>query len=983
MKVQHHFIKGLTLLYLLFSVHFSFSQSIGPDETEKVLALITSERNLVKKHPALKPGQKVILLLKYGLFEEARKIIEANQLQTEDVLLAKAQYYFKTNDYFQAEKFVKQLLDVAPMNREGMLLSASLHIQAWELEEAVKICNQRLADVKFDDKALVMLGEIKLLQKQYDEALKLAKEAQALNANSAEAYLLESDVYFWQQQPEKSIEPLKKSLELNPYLVDARFNYGYAIWRKGEVELLDKMAEQWALALELNPLHYKTNWHWGNGHTQLTYKDYFSPKDDMVFKELKKGDELIAQNQVDAAIEFTYAIEKKFPKSVLPAMMRGSAFYMHYQLGDSRLDSAQRTFGEILHTKQNYGPAHNGLAAVVKQKRMAYLKEFDSLENAISKTEISNKKGFAKVFPDVNYYAGDRVQKMVWSALFSSSAYIPLLQKQKLKFVIPPLHRDLATAMNNKYFKESTTFDNRQWMDIRGVGSGAAGIEYVERGAHLERNVVLHEYVHLFHSRVFTDNQKRRVRALYYNAMKKGLTLDYYAANNEHEFLAQTYTAYFATQKVHPLNHKSMNTVWDLKNKDPETYAFIDSLVKQQNMALEGKSEVLNRNLAQVYINLSEDVSTAKDNPAWVSLASSYLDSALQLDRDYIPTYLSYSQLKNETKQLPESEAWLQTALGKDPNNPQVYKAKAHFYQASFENGDLDLNKAFMQVQLNYANALSLEKDLNEWTTLNRELREMYVNFGKVKEAIEITHSYLTVAPTISTYLRDKRDLALAFVAYQKGILGYPGNTERDLERLVKSNPQQLNYRFMLSEVLATNGKAQEGFDLLGESYLLGKAAGEVNPQLLIRMAEIQAQLGAPDKALNLVNEISDLNSLSDDLSLKVARIYLENGKTVEAKEIISRKGYSKLPKAHAEWLFAQALLAEKEGDKSGLLTSLELALKSNPYHLKARMKMVEVLASEGKKGKKKVKKMLKKMKKMPLAPGPSFQEKAKDLMNE
>ncbi|MBX2841685.1 MAG: hypothetical protein KTR26_07930 [Flammeovirgaceae bacterium] len=868
------------------------------------------------------------------------------------------------------------------MNREGMLLRANLHIQAWELDEAMKICNQRLADVKFDDKALVLLGEIKLLQKQYDEALKLAKDAQELNGNSAEAYLLESDVYFWQQQPEKSIPPLKKSLELNPYLVDARFNYGYAIWRKGDVELLDKMAEQWSLALELDPLHYKTNWHWGNGHTQLTYKDYFSPNDDQIFKELEKGDELIAQNQVNAAIDFTYTVGKKYPKSVLPSMMRGSAFYMNYQLGKIRLDSAERIFKEILAKKQNYGPAHNGLAAVVKQKRMAYLKEFDSLEIAITKTVISNKKGFAQVFPDVNYYAGDRVQKMVWSALFASSAYLPLLQKQQLQFVIPPLHRDLATAMNNKYFKESTTFDNRQWMDIRGVGSGAAGIEYVERGAHLERNVVLHEYVHLFHSRVFTDEQKRRVRELYYNAIKRGLTLDYYSANNEHEFLAQTYTAYFATQKVHPLNHKSMNTVWDLKSKDPETYAFIDTLVKQQKMALEGKTSVLNRNLAQAYINLSEEIRETKDNPAWVSLASSYLDSALKLDRDNIPVYISYSELKNETKQLPESEAWLQTALGKDPNNPEVYKAKAHFYQASFDNGDLNLNKAFMQIQLNYANALSLEKDLNEWTTLNRELREMYVNFGKVKEAIDVTHSYLTIAPTISTYLRDQRDMALAFVAYQKGILGYPGNTKRDLDRLVKANPQQIEYRFMLSEVLAANGQEQKAFDLLGESYLLGKASGGVDPGLLVRMGEIQAEMGSFEKALNLVDEISDPFKLSNNLSLKVAKIYLENNKMEKAKAILAQNDFSKLPQPYSELLFAKALLAEKEGNQAALMSNLEMAIDTNPYHLQARLKLMENLASQGKKGKRKVKKMLKKIKKLPLQPGPTFEQKAKELLS-
>ncbi|MDZ7807323.1 MAG: hypothetical protein U5K71_09415 [Gracilimonas sp.] len=34
---------------------------------------------------------------------------------------------------------------------------------------------------------------------------------------------------------------------------------------------LDNMAGQRNLAFEVNPLHYLTHWHFGNGHTNLTY----------------------------------------------------------------------------------------------------------------------------------------------------------------------------------------------------------------------------------------------------------------------------------------------------------------------------------------------------------------------------------------------------------------------------------------------------------------------------------------------------------------------------------------------------------------------------------------------------------------------------------------------------------------------------------------------------------------------------------------
>src|SRR5690606_13496709 len=110
----------------------------------------------------------------------------------------------------------------------------------------------------------------------------------------------------------------------------------------------------------------------------------------------------------------------------------------------------------------------------------------------------------------------------------------------------------------------------------------------------------------LFHGTVLTDAEVRRVRELYHDAMRNGRALDYYAANNESEFLAQAFEAYLSPVKAHPLNHKSMNTHDDLRRLDPATYAFVDSLIARQNAALEGDRDALAGNWAQVYTRLSE-----------------------------------------------------------------------------------------------------------------------------------------------------------------------------------------------------------------------------------------------------------------------------------------------------------------------------------------------------------------------------------------
>src|SRR5690606_15111058 len=202
-----------------------------------------------------------------------------------------------------------------------------------------------------------------------------------------------------------------------------------------------------------------------------------------------------------------------------------------------------------------------------------FLSTYEEKIKAYRNPKIDNMQDFLQVFPDVAYYPGNVAKGMAWNQLYTAVVYFPFLVKQHRDFVIPPLNEDLAIAMKAPYFCFITSFDNRQWMDIRGVGSGVASIEYTERGAFEERNVLFHEYVHLFHGRVLTDEQNRKIKALYYKAMVNGLTLDYYSQNNESEYLAQTYPAYFEEVKVHPLDFKSMNTTADLKTKDPEMYA--------------------------------------------------------------------------------------------------------------------------------------------------------------------------------------------------------------------------------------------------------------------------------------------------------------------------------------------------------------------------------------------------------------------------
>ncbi|WP_157579081.1 tetratricopeptide repeat protein [Pontibacter roseus] len=923
----------------------SFGQH--PDQVAEVRAKLQQERKAVSEARNQPAHVRASRMLELGMWQEAAKLLESAP-PIPAAQLAKARLAMLRNEYQAAEALVQGVLKKSPQEREALLLQSKLLVQAWELPQALATVQQLLQVYPKDEEATLAAGRILMLQKKYNEALAQAVKVQRWNPNNADAFLLESDVLFWDQKPEAAEKPLVTSLTLNPFNADARFNYGYAIWRRVDATQLNAMAAQWELALELNPLHYVTHWHWGNGHTNLTYADYAQPEDEQVRKALKPADQLISQSKLQQALAEIKKVQQQYPKSVLPDMLRGSAYYMAFDLPrQPRLDSAEVVFQRILHKKKHYGPAHNALAAVIKQKQLTYLAAYDSLTQVIQNTVIQDPANFARVFPDVTYYPGETVQKMVWQQLYASTVYFPFLSRQGEDFVIPPLHIDLAIAMNSPYFRQATTFDNRQWMDIRGVGSGAAAIEYVIRGAYLERNVVLHEYVHLFHGRVFTDAENREVRRLYHTAMKEGRTLDYYSANNEHEYLAQTYPAYFEPVKVHPLNHKSINTTSDLKAKDPELYTFLDRLVQRQQAYLAGDKQSMASNWAQVYLNLADR--ELRSNA--YAKATAYLDTALTWDAKYQPALLAYGSVKQRQLDFSGAQSWLNKAKKVNPDYAPIFVAEAELLEAQRRAGKLPQKQAMEAQSILYDQALEREEDLLTRARINQAYREMYAAYGAIPEAVAVAEKYVKEAPTISTYLRDRRDEAQAYASWLRGTAGPSPEAERMLAALVARKPQHYELRQQYADVLAAQGKYAEAVATLEEAQRILSAAGTPRPSYMVRLADYQLKLDNKEAALAALQPITEGKAKPRGESLLLARVYADLGLTDKAMEEMKKQPMQQSTALEAEHLFVSGKVWEAKGDGKRARKAYEAALEVNPYLHEARLCLAQLLAADGKKG--------------------------------
>ncbi|MFC3562972.1 tetratricopeptide repeat protein [Pedobacter jamesrossensis] len=904
------------------------AQTIDPDNTTLALTKLEQSRKQLLVDIA-KPNKAPVIekMFELGMWDKA--LLEMNKLKqgSFERKMLEVDYLLLNNNFKSAELIVGELNKLQPKNPKVILLNAYLQMQAWKLPQAAQICENALKTNPSNELKL-MLGKIKLLQKDYVKALALAKEVQKADSRNAQAFQLEADVYFWDQQPQLAEAPLKKSLEINPFNADARFSYGYAIWRRVDATQLNAMAAQWEIALAVNPLHFPTHWHWGNGHTNLTYADYAEKDDDEVRRALKTADELFKANKVQEAIDYTRTVEKKYPNSIIPKLHRGSLYYAAFDMNRKvRLDSAEKIFRQILALKKHYGPAHNGLSAVIKSKRIPYLTMYDSITNRLNTTKITDMENFTRVFPDVSYYPGEIAKAMVWNQLFTSVVYFPFLSKGDNVFRIPPLHLDLATVMSSPSFRTNTTFDNRQWMDIRGVGSGAAAIEYVERGAYLERNVILHEYVHLFHGRVLTDEESRKIRSLYYNAMKEGRTLDYYSQNNESEYFAQTYPAFFEPVKVHPLDFKSMNTTADLKSKDPEMYKFLDQLVKKERAYLSGDKSAMASNWANIYLNLSNRARMSN-----ADLAAKYLDTALTFDDKYLPAILAYAKINTNKKNFEAAENWLKKAENINANYAPTYAAYADLIAAKQLNKLIDDETAIKQQAEQLKKSYKLEDDYQELARVNILLREMYKKNAMLPEAIEAADEYDKNGATVSTYLRDRRDDAKAFSASLKAAIGY-GEAIDVLKNLVAQKPQNYEYRNLYADALAIHGDYKTAIETIKQAQRILAASGNDRADYNLRLAEFYASVNQVDSVgyyMGLVK--SKTTQLRDADKLRLVRLLSSIKSNEEAAKLLNGVMVKSDPFLQADLDYTKGKVFESEGNKQQALLMYEQVLQHNPY---------------------------------------------------
>src|SRR5690606_30919637 len=200
--------------------------------------------------------------------------------------------------------------------------------------------------------------------------------------------------------------------------------------------------------------------------------------------------------------------------------------------------------------------------------------------------------------------------------------------------------------------------------------------------------------------------------------------------------------------------------------------------------------------------------------------------------------------------------------------------------------------------------ALELERDLAERAGLNRALRELYLAHGRLPEAIRVAEGYAADAPTLSTYLRDRRDESAAFARELRAAAGYAAETLDFFGDLVGQKPQNYPLRAQYADALVRAGRLEEALATLEEAQRILSAGGSADAGFAARLAEIHLVRGDTAAARAALAPVLDGAARGGDLRL--VRVLLAVGQTTEAHRRLEEHPAPPTPHGRAEVLYTR-----------------------------------------------------------------------------
>jgi thioredoxin-like negative regulator of GroEL len=327
--------------------------------------------------------------------------------------------------------------------------------------------------------------------------------------------------------------------------------------------------------------------------------------------------------------------------------------------------------------------------------------------------------------------------------------------------------------------------------------------------------------------------------------------------------------------------------------------------------------------------------------------ATALLDTALIWDGQYLPAMVRYATVLAEAGQFDGAEGWLARAEAVDAWYAPIQEAYADLAAARTRAGAIDGVRALEIRIAHYRRGLELEEDLAERAQLNARLRQDLADHGLIPEAIRVAEHYADTGPDISTYLRDRRDEALAFALEVNAASGYAQSTLADFQRLVASKPFNYQHRLQYANALAAAGQGDSAIAVLETGQRVLRAAGQPRADYAVRIAELHLRSGRAEVAARSLEFVLSRARLPSDPGL--VRVLAGLGQLERAQAVLDSLAPGVTPAGRAEHALAMAALLSRRGDLAAAEESLRAAVREQPYHVEARVALISLLVRLGK----------------------------------
>ena len=247
---------------------------------------------------------------------------------------------------------------------------------------------------------------------------------------------------------------------------------------------------------------------------------------------------------------------------------------------DGRYDDALRSYMSVVREHPDLGLAHYGVTVVEHAMRDARTIAVQRERERFRARPMPEAPAIISVFVAGFQAADPDVRKAVLDAMLPLVRYIPTLVQRGATFDILPFDKPLWAITGSRGLRGTRTFDHRLWDDVKGQGGqhGVAGEESIRDVSAGRYNTLAHEFMHQVHHYAMSGDERKEVSRLYANAMRYKLTLDYYAASNEEEYVAQAYEAFVSDSKLVGQKLTAGNTRAKLQRLDPEMFAFLERI---------------------------------------------------------------------------------------------------------------------------------------------------------------------------------------------------------------------------------------------------------------------------------------------------------------------------------------------------------------------------------------------------------------------